>query len=426
MQSVYNHPSEILVATLKRLYDLGMTTTSGGNLSICDDEGNIWITPSGIDKGSLKPSDIVRVTPSGEIIGIHKPSCELPFHRAVYRKRPDVKAVLHAHSPAIVTFSLIQRMPDEKLFPGDADVCGKVAFAEYEIPGSEILGEKISEQFANGADSVIMENHGAVVCGTSITHAFARFETLDYIARIQFNAIGMGKITPFNISACGKPSDNVTEFTPSAPLPRECELRNTLVNFAQRAYRQKLIFCGGAMLSARLGIDDFLVTPHCFDPYFLECEDISRICNGERQAGTSPALSFQFFRALYNQCDWANAAFFARTPYMMAFAATANVLDSRTIPESYIMLRDIPMVSQEDFCKNPTTAISLLAPERPVVIVESCGVIATGKTILEAFDRLEVGEFTANCVLMANRLGQLTPINQKQVDDIIEAFHLPH
>ena len=65
MSCNYTHPRNILVATLQRLYDYGMTTTSGGNLSIKDDDGNIWITPGGIDKGSLKPDDIVKVTPEG-------------------------------------------------------------------------------------------------------------------------------------------------------------------------------------------------------------------------------------------------------------------------------------------------------------------------------------------------------------------------
>ena len=97
----YTHPRNILVATLQRLYDYGMTTTSGGNISVKDNEGNIWITPGGIDKGSLRPDDIVKVTPDGKIIGNHRPSCELPFHTAVYSMRKDVRAVLHAHSPLL-------------------------------------------------------------------------------------------------------------------------------------------------------------------------------------------------------------------------------------------------------------------------------------------------------------------------------------
>ena len=107
----YTHPAELLVNTLQRIYDYGMTTTSGGNISIKDEEGNVWITPSGVDKGTLTPADIMKVTPAGEKIGRHTPSCELPFHCAVYRLRPDARVVLHAHSPALVAFSLVAPSP---------------------------------------------------------------------------------------------------------------------------------------------------------------------------------------------------------------------------------------------------------------------------------------------------------------------------
>lgn len=80
------HPADQLVMIMDRIYDYGMTTTSGGNLSILDDNGDIWITPSGIDKGSLTRNDIIRVRPDGTIEGIHKPSVELPFHEKSIKK----------------------------------------------------------------------------------------------------------------------------------------------------------------------------------------------------------------------------------------------------------------------------------------------------------------------------------------------------
>ena len=89
------HPAEQIVMLLSRVYQKGLTTTSGGNLSVKDSEGNIWITPSGIDKGSLTASDICKVLPDGTVVGKYKPSVELPFHKLVYKTRPDVSAVLH-------------------------------------------------------------------------------------------------------------------------------------------------------------------------------------------------------------------------------------------------------------------------------------------------------------------------------------------
>ena len=68
------HPADQLVMLMERIYRYGMTTTSGGNLSILDENGDIWITPGSVDKGSLSRKDIIQVKPDGTVIGIHKPS----------------------------------------------------------------------------------------------------------------------------------------------------------------------------------------------------------------------------------------------------------------------------------------------------------------------------------------------------------------
>ena len=91
------HPADQLVMLMERIYRYGMTTTSGGNLSILDENGDIWITPGSVDKGSLSRKDIIQVKPDGTVIGIHKPSSEFPVHSGIYKSRPDIKAVLHAH-----------------------------------------------------------------------------------------------------------------------------------------------------------------------------------------------------------------------------------------------------------------------------------------------------------------------------------------
>ena len=419
----YTHPRNILVATLQRLYDYGMTTTSGGNISIKDDEGNIWITPGGIDKGSLKPEDIVKVTPEGEIIGLHRPSCELPFHTAVYSMRKDVRAVLHAHSPSLVAFSMIGKCPDPTLVPGSAEACGKVAFSRYDIPGSASLGKIIAAEFEKGADSVMMENHGAVMCGRTISEAFRRFETLDYIARIQINASGLN--APL-IHRKGFPHHtDWPEFRPTSASPEECELRDQIVNFRHRAYRQRLLFSGSAFLSARLGSDDFLITPTNFDPMSMNAADMVRVCGGKREADKLPGTGAPYCRAFYNACDWVNAIIMTRPPNAMAFASTATPIDSRTIPESYIQLRDAPMLSSEEYFADPHNALKRLSPAHPVLLIENTGVITFGKTLIEAFDRLEVAEFTAKCLLLARRIGSFKPITDAQVEEIITAFGLP-
>ncbi|MEE3391729.1 MAG: class II aldolase/adducin family protein, partial [Candidatus Cryptobacteroides sp.] len=111
------HPAEQIAIIIGRIYHGGMTTTTGGNVSIMDDNGDMWITPAGIDKGNLTPADIMCVKPDGTIIGPHRPSSEYPFHRAIYKMNPKAHSVIHAHPPGLVTFSIIHKVPDTSILP---------------------------------------------------------------------------------------------------------------------------------------------------------------------------------------------------------------------------------------------------------------------------------------------------------------------
>ena len=95
-----------VLKTINRVYHSGLTSTSGGNISCCDEDGNIFITPSGKDKGTLVESDIAKVLPDGTQIGEYAPSMELPFHSNIYRLRKDIKAIVHAHAPAAVAYAI--------------------------------------------------------------------------------------------------------------------------------------------------------------------------------------------------------------------------------------------------------------------------------------------------------------------------------
>src|SRR5215469_16562754 len=168
---------------MERIYRYRMTTTSGGNLSIREANGDVWITPARVDKGGLRREDIVRVSPDGTIDGIRKPSSELPIHRQIRQRRPELGGIVHAHPVALVAFSLVHQVPETRLFHQAWRVCGPVGFAPYRLPGSAALGEIVAETFANGFDCVILENHGTVTAGPTLHQAFRRFETLEFTAK---------------------------------------------------------------------------------------------------------------------------------------------------------------------------------------------------------------------------------------------------
>ncbi|MBQ6979835.1 MAG: class II aldolase/adducin family protein [Clostridia bacterium] len=422
------HPAEQIVLLLSRVYQKGLTTTSGGNLSIKDSEGVIWITPSGIDKGSLTAADICKVLPDGTIIGKYKPSVELPFHKLVYETRPDVSAVLHAHPPALVSYSLIRKIPDINIVPTPSEVCGKVGIAKYEVPGSDALANRIVEEIKKGLNVVIMENHGVITCADNLFEAFKRFETLNFAASIGITASIIGKpvsLTKDQLKIYSTKGNNVLgEFIPNDFSSDERRLRKEMCALIHRSYDQGLFTSTQGTFSVRLDKHSFLITPYGVDRKYIEPEDLVRIEFNWREAGKVPSRSVGLHRLIYDEHPEINAITVAQPKHVMAFGATHAHLDSRTIPESYISMRDIVVLPFGTNIVDPEKLSASISVHSPVVLIQNDSVISTGTSLINAFDRLEVAEFTANTIIHAKMIGNIVMINDKEVEDINQAFHL--
>jgi class II aldolase/adducin family protein len=422
------HPAEQIVLLINRVYQKGLTTTSGGNLSIMDSEGNIWITPSGIDKGSLTPSDICKVLPDGTVIGKYKPSVELPFHKLVYQTRPDVSAVLHAHPPALVSYSLIRQIPNANIIPTPHEVCGPVGIAKYEVPGSDALAKRIVAEIKKGFNVVVMENHGVITCADNLFEAFKRFETLNFAASLGITASIIGKpesLTDDQLQIYNsKGRHSLGEFIPTSYSSEERKLRKEMCTLIHRSYDQGLFTSTQGTFSVRLDKHTFLITPYGVDRKYIEPEDIVRIEHDWREAGKEPSRSVRLHKLIYDEHPEINAITVAQPEHIMAFGVTHTPIDSRTIPESYISMRDIARVPFGTNITDPEKISQLISEHSPVVMVENDSVISTGNTLINAFDRLEVAEFTANTIIHAKMIGEIVMINEKEVEDINKAFHL--
>ena len=422
------HPAEQIVLLLNRVYQKGLTTTSGGNLSIKDSEGVIWITPSGIDKGSLTPADICKVMPDGTVIGKYKPSVELPFHKLVYKTRPDVSAVLHAHPPALVSYSLIRKIPEVDCIPTPHQVCGAVGIAEYEVPGSDALAKRIVEKIEKGFNVVIMENHGVITCADNLFEAFKRFETLNFAATLGITASYLGKpevLTKEQLEIYDKKGEkSLGEFIPSSYSSDERRLRKEMCALIHRSYDQGMFTSTQGTFSVRLNKHSFLITPYGVDRKYIEPEDIVRVEHNWREAGKNPSRSVNLHKLIYDEHPEINAITVAQPRYIMAFGVTHTPIDSRTIPESYIAMRDIVRVPFGTNITNPEVISKSITNHSPVVLIENDSVVSTGSTLINAFDRLEVAEVTANTIIHAKMIGDIVMISDKEVDDINKAFHL--
>ncbi len=422
------HPADQLVEFIKRIYRYGMTTTSGGNLSIREANGDIWITPSGVDKGSLTRRDMVCVKADGTVEGIHRPSSELPFHRLIYAARPDLKAIIHAHPPALVSFSIVRRIPDTRLLPNERQICGPIGMAPYALPGSERLGENIAAVFAQGINTVLLENHGVVVGAENLFKAFQVFETLDFCARLEIEASRLGRPTlltdeDFELIR-NRNAFELETYEPEAYSAQERAARRDMCALIHRAYEQGLFNSTQGTFSQRLGDDVFLITPYGKDRKYLQPEDLVRIEAGKTERGKIPSKSVFLHAAIYRRQPHVDAVIIAHPPHIMAFAVTDVEFDSRTIPESYILLRNVPKLPFDAVYRDPEATAARFTPDTPIALVRNNCVIVTGQGLLNAFDRLEVAEYSAKSVLAARALGEIVLIDPSSVRELELAFGL--
>lgn len=421
------HPREQIVRTMQRIYGYGMTTTSGGNLSILDDNGDIWITPAGIDKGTLRSEDVVCVKPDGKVIGLHKPSSEYPFHRAIYQQRPDFQAIVHAHPPALVSFSIVGKIPNTRIIPQAHAVCGEVGYAPYALPGSTQLGDSIAATFAKGYGVVLLENHGVVTGGTSLSHAFQRFETLDFCARTLIDAQTLGDVTTLTddqINLSHRRGDKLSTFKPQSHSSYERELRMKICDVVHRAYNQRLMTSTEGTVSARVDERSFLITPFGIDRMFLDIDDVVLIRDGQRERRKKPSRATNLHLTLYTQHPYINAIISTQAPSATAYSVTGQKFDTRTIPESYLVLRDIPLIEYGAQFGKAKKLSAVLSPKVPVVLLQNDAILTTGQDLPEAFDRLEVAEFSARALIDTAHIGTLMPIDDKALDELERAFLL--
>ncbi|EMI55958.1 class II aldolase/adducin family protein [Rhodopirellula sallentina SM41] len=421
------HPRDEITQTMARIYGYRMTTTSGGNLSIRDENGDIWISPARVDKGNLTRNDIVCVKADGTVDGLHPPSSEFPFHKAIYESRPDIRAIVHAHPVALVAYSICQSVPNTRLFHQTHSVSGNVGFAPYACPGSEQLGVNIAATFAEGCDSVILENHGVVVGGDSLPCAFQRFEAFEFAGKTLIKAQQLGPVRYLDdeqLQTAHDRSVDLPTFEPGVASANERELRRQLCDFLRRGCRQRLLISTEGSFSARLDADTFLITPTQKDRERLTPDDIVLVHHGQRELGKKASRAVLAHRAIYQNDPDAKAVVFAHPVNATAFSVTDVKFNTRTIPESYVFLLDVDHVPYGVQYLAGGSIAKYASTHSPASILDNDGVVVVGTSVLDAFDRLEVLEATAEAVINAGAIGKVAVMPDAVIDELRSAFNL--
>jgi L-fuculose-phosphate aldolase len=182
-----------LVRFGQMLHAQGFVAATDGNLSVRLDSSRIMVTPSGFSKGMLQPEDMVIVDLEGnKLRGATDPSSETTMHLTIYRMRPDVGAVVHAHPCTATGFASAGIALDEPLCSEVVVTLGSVPLAPYATTGTAELSESL-QPFIADHNAILMANHGVVTYGADLHQAYMRMEAVEHYAKVVLAARQIGQ-----------------------------------------------------------------------------------------------------------------------------------------------------------------------------------------------------------------------------------------
>lgn len=178
----------------RRVYERGMVAANDGNFSVKLNADEILCTPTGVSKGFMTPEYICKIDMKGKLLESHgdfKPSSEMKMHLQVYKERPDVQAVVHAHPPYATTFAAAGLPLEQPVLSEAVLTLGKVPLAAYGTPSTKEVPEAVAE-YLPYCDAMLLANHGALAYGDSLMNAYHKMESVEFYARILYQTKLLG------------------------------------------------------------------------------------------------------------------------------------------------------------------------------------------------------------------------------------------
>lgn len=195
---------EALASAMRHLYDRGHNAPGDGNASARLGAGFLC-TPTATHKGRLAASQIVRLRPDGAPVDPSlRASSELKMHLAIYAARPDVGAIVHAHSPHATALSVAGISLERPTLPEAVAALGRVPTIPYASPTTSDVAAAVGPAIAAGARGFVLERHGPVCLGADVDDALTRLEVLEHTARITWLAHVAGGAAPLPDDEVGR------------------------------------------------------------------------------------------------------------------------------------------------------------------------------------------------------------------------------
>jgi L-fuculose-phosphate aldolase len=182
-----------IVETGKRLHQSGFIAACDGNLSVRLDKKRVLVTPTGMSKGAMRASDLVIVDMSGrKLKGRREMTSEIGMHLMIYRMRPDVRGIVHAHPRTATGFAAAGMALNQPLVCEVVIGLGQIPLAPYGTPGTPELAKTL-EPLVPQYDAILMANHGVVTYGSDLQSAYMKMETVEHFAQIALVTHILGK-----------------------------------------------------------------------------------------------------------------------------------------------------------------------------------------------------------------------------------------
>ncbi len=177
-----------------KLWLKGFVAANDGNISVKINDHEFYCTPTGVSKGDLTPDMIIKVDENGKKLeGKLNPSSEIKMHMRVYRERPDVTAVVHAHPPVATAFTVADIDLDQYILPEAVLTIGNVPTCDYGTPSTMEIPDSLDPYLQNH-DAFLLRNHGALTVGCNLTKAFFVMEEVEFNAVICKHAMDLGAV----------------------------------------------------------------------------------------------------------------------------------------------------------------------------------------------------------------------------------------
>ena len=189
---------EEIVRFGKLLHQRGYVAATDGNLSVRLDEDTILATPTGMSKGMMTVDDLVLVDTHGHrIAGRRNASTEIPMHLLIYRLRPDVKGIVHAHPITATGYAAAGMALNQALVSEVVLALRCIPLARYGTPGTPELSDAL-EPLIPDHDAILMANHGVVTYGDTLLKAYMHMETVEHFAKIALVTHLLGRQQPLS------------------------------------------------------------------------------------------------------------------------------------------------------------------------------------------------------------------------------------